>query len=117
MNDNHTPGPWTYERGFRDVWNSTTETHSTAPDDFLTVCLYPDTETAPEISDNLAEVHGPNQEANAELIAKAWLIPELLEVCRAVESALGHVSYWKPEMAPALAGELRSVIDKATKEG
>lgn len=73
----HTPGPWEIDRGFRDAFNHSSG-HYTIDDDFLTV--YMGAEDIDDTSTNVAEVHGPNQEANAQLLYAA---PDLLKAAKA----------------------------------
>jgi hypothetical protein len=78
----HTKGPWDYERLFRDAGNHPGD-HHTIDDDFLTIIIVED-DFDPEKHD-WAEVYGPNQKANARLIAAA---PELRRGCMLLLSAL-----------------------------
>jgi len=73
----HTAEPWEDVRGFRDDGNVPGD-HFTVDDDFITVYMGMEacTDFDPE-KHNWAEIHGPNQEANAYCIA---LLPELLKV-------------------------------------
>lgn len=79
----HTPGPWEYEKEHRDCFSHTSG-HYTAPVEFTTIFMDDGNELDGE---NRAEVHGPNQEANARLIAAA---PDMLEALKLAKDIIGH---------------------------
>jgi len=72
----HTPGEWLVDRGFYDaMFNGE---HTTYDNDFLDTLMDEDGDTSDPLKNNWAQVYGPNQEANARLIAAA---PDLLSLC------------------------------------
>lgn len=67
----HTALPMEYERGFRDAAGYPGD-HYTIDDDFLTIYMGKDAiENFDPEKHDWAEVHGPNQEANARFIVTA----------------------------------------------
>lgn len=77
----HTPSPWEAERGFRDAFSHGSG-HYTVEDDFITVWIGDEPEVEHEMAGrNHATVHGPDQQANAAVIAAA---PDLLAAAKRV---------------------------------
>lgn len=80
---NHTAEPWEDVRGFRDEGNVPGD-HFTVDDDFITVYMGEEAVNNfdPEKHD-WAEIHGPNQEANAHFIAVS---PGLLGILERIKA-------------------------------
>lgn len=120
---NHTPGPWDYNRGFRDTGNYPGD-HYTIADDFITVYIGKESidDFDPEKHD-WAEIHGPNQEANARLIVQACNShTELLEALEQAKAALnlvyGHHCFTegqKKQISKALRHSVKAI--RKAREG
>ncbi len=83
----HTPGPWEADRGFIDAGD--TNYHYTIDDEFMTVYCGRDAidNFGPDEHDYI-EIHGPNQEANAQAIEA---LPELIEALTRMVNCLESI--------------------------
>ena len=110
----NTKGPWYYERLFRDAGNYPGD-HYTIDNGFLTIIIVEE-DFDPEKHD-WAEVYGPNQEANARLIAAA---PELLEALGGLlqihAEDMNEAGFVPPVCECELCANAREAIRKAKGE-
>ncbi len=111
----HTPGPWEADRGFIDAGD--TNYHYTIDDEFMTVYCGRDAidNFDPEVHDYI-EIHGPNQEANAQAIEA---LPELLEALEGLTEELEKIEAWDgdcPWLIPFVR-QARAVINKTRRQG